>query len=218
MPQSTLKIDSGLLQQLKARTPEFMSVTAVVNLLVHNALNEIDSPTILGRALRPDPSKAVNKEEEERVRAREAQLQEELVHKPAPKRKTSHSVPEELAIFEPMIRAYWAAKPKTKTAAAWNLLMRELNKIHDQHGPDVVEEQLLQAEANRWQSITLKNYEQFGVKQPHRPGQAQEPEIKHPAYKVFRASDLGPEWGRTQDPEDWPESQTGGKGVLEGMF
>ena len=216
--QSTLKLDPEVMSLLKAKTPNCASLTSIANLLLLSALEGDDTVIKLGRALRPDPSKAVNKEEEERVRAREAQLQEELIHKPAPKRKTSHSVPDELATFEPMIRAYWAAKPKTKTAAAWNLLMRELNKIHDQHGPDVVEEQLLQAEANRWQSITLKNYEQFGVKQPHRPGQAQEPPAKHPAYKVFRADDLGPEWGRTQDPEDWPESQTGGKGVLEGMF
>ena len=56
-------------------------------------------------------------------------------------------------------------------SAAWSLLMRELNKINDQYGSDVLEEQLLQAEANRWQSITLKNYEQFGVKHgsPPRP-------------------------------------------------
>ena len=72
-------------------------------------------------------------------------------------------MPKASKTFEPQIRAYWAAKPKTKTAAAWKLLMRELNKINDQYGSDVLEEQLLQAEANRWQSITLKNYEQFGV-------------------------------------------------------
>ena len=95
-----------------------------------------------------------------------------------------------------MIRAYWAAKPKTKTAAAWSILMRELNKINDQYGSDVLEEQLLQAEANRWQSITLKNYEQFGVNTPHRPGQSPEPEFKHPAHEVFTAAEpfAKPEW------------------------
>ena len=56
------------------------------------------------------------------------------------------------------------------------------------------EEQLEQGINGRWNGITLKNYEEFGVSRSHRPGQSPEPEVKHPAHKVFRASDLGPEW------------------------
>ena len=41
--------------------------------------------------------------------------------------------------------------------------MRELTKIQDNYGDDVVRDQLVLAEAQRFQSITLKNYEQFGV-------------------------------------------------------
>ena len=211
--QYNLKIDPQVMSLLKAKTPNCASLTSIANLLLLSALESNDTVITLGRALRPDPSKAVNKEEEERVRAREADLRAEEIHAPvAPKRKPSHDVPEGLLTFEPMIRAYWAAKPKTKTAAAWKLLMRELNKIHDQYGSDVLEEQLLQAEANRWQSITLKNYEEFGVSRAHRPGQSNEPEFKHPAHQVFTAEEhyAKPEWDVTPP--------AGSVGVLDGAF
>ena len=201
--QSTLKIDPEVMSLLKQKTPKYLSVTGVANLLLQQALASEDAVLTLGSVQGRDPSKAVNRKEEERAGAREVVLSESLraeeVHNPsAPKRKPAacHKVDEELSAYEPQIRAYWAAKPKTKTAAAWKLLMRELNKINDQYGSDVLEEQLLQAEANRWQSITLKNYEQFGVKQAHRPGQSPEPEFKHPAHQVFTAAEQfsKPEW------------------------
>ena len=161
-----------------------VSRQAFTNLLPLQALTSSSEALTLGSVQGRDPSKAVNKKEEER--AREDALRAEEIHAPVAKAQAipCHT-PEGLKTFEPMIRAYWAAKPKTKTAAAWKLLMRELNKINDQYGSDVLEEQLLQAEANRWQSITLKNYEEFGVSRAHRPGQSPEPEFKHPAHEVF---------------------------------
>ena len=201
--QSTLKIDPEVMSLLKQKTPKYLSVTGVANLLLQQALTSSSDVLTLGSVQGRDPSKAVNRKEEERAGAREVVLSEavraEEVHNPsAPKRKPAgcHKVDEELSAFEPQIRAYWAVKPKTKTDAAWKLLMRELNRIHDKYGSDVLEEQLLQAEANRWQSITLKNYEEFGVSRAHRPGQSNEPEFKHPAHEVFRAEDLyaKPEW------------------------
>ena len=209
--QSTLKIDPEVMSLLKQKTPKYLSVTGVANLLLQQALTSSSEVLTLGSVQGRDPSKAVNRKEEER--AREDALRAEEIHAPVtPKRKPSHDVPEGLKTFEPMIRAYWAAKPKTKTAAAWKLLMRELNKINDQYGSDVLEEQLLQAEANRWQSITLKNYEEFGVSRAHRPGQSPEPEFKHPAHEVFRAEDLyaKPEWQDATPP--------GSVGVLDGAF
>lgn len=50
--------------------------------------------------------------------------------------------------------------------------MRELTKIQDNYGDDVVRDQLVLAEAQRFQSITLKNYEQFGVPKSNAPTQA----------------------------------------------
>ena len=212
MAAQKIAIDIEILDRLKAHKPRWHTLNGFTNDCLLQFLDTSfcseEAVVTLGSVQGRDPSKAVNKKEKERARARarDCELQREEAHAPsAPKINTTtcHKVDEELSAFEPQIRAYWAAKPKTKTAAAWKLLMRELNKINDQYGAEVLEEQLLQAEANRWQSITLRNYEQFGVNTPHRPGQSPEPEFKHPAHEVFRAEDLyaKPEW---QTPAEAP--------------
>ena len=61
--------------------------------------------------------------------------------------------------------------------------MRELNKINDQYGSDVLEEQLLQAEANRWRASPSRTTK-VRHRRAHRPGQSPEPEVKHPAQGV----------------------------------
>lgn len=63
--------------------------------------------------------------------------------------------------------------------------MTGLTKIQDKYGDDVVEEQLMAAINGRWNGITLKNYEEFGKAKP-KPAWQAEPEVKHPAYKVFK--------------------------------
>ena len=188
--QSTLKIDPEVMSLLKAKTPNCASLTSIANLLLLSALERDDTVITLGRALRPDPSKAVNKERRG-TRAR-GSAQEELVHKPAPKRKPAqcHKVPEELITFEPLIRAYWKVKPNKKTKNSWDVMNRELIKIRELYGDEVVEQQLKLARDQEFLGITLDKYEKYGRKPSHRPGQAQEPEFKHPAHKVFTADEI----------------------------
>ena len=71
--------------------------------------------------------------------------------------------------------------------------MTEL-KSRDAHGADVVTNQLIEAEAG-WQGIKLSNYEKLVPQCP--ASSTPEPDTKHPAHQVFKASDLGPEWDRT---------------------
>ena len=177
MPQQTLKVDPEIMESLKAKTPKHLTVTGVANMLLQQALDDIGPVITLG-GHSPTLSKAVPavnasslEEANKETRAREAALRAEEIHAPAApvRRPPSHNVVPALAAFEPQIRAYWAVKPKTKSAAAWNLLMRELKKILDQYGDQAITTQLELAEANRWQSITLANYEKFATN--HRPGQ-----------------------------------------------
>ena len=102
-----------------------------------------------------------------------------------------------------MIRAYWAAKPKTKTAAAWKLLMRELNKIN------------ANTAQRCWKSSCCRPRPTAGRASPsgttsssastRRTAQANHQSLssKHPAHEVFRAEDLyaKPEW---QTPAEAP--------------
>ena len=67
---------------------------------------------------------------------------------------------------------------------AYQLLIgsKGLGGICKQHGQNAVKDQLEEAIANKWQSITLKNYEAYG-----RPQKAdKEPVTGHPAGRVFR--------------------------------
>ena len=88
------------------------------------------------------------------------------------KRNKEKEIPGNLIGHEDLIRAYWKAKPKTKTDAAWKLLMTELTKIQDGYGDAALRAQLELAEANRWQGITLSNYERFGLPKSNAPAQS----------------------------------------------
>ena len=171
MPALNVRVDQELWSALEAQKPHFLSSTAYLNLIIHQAVDggfTLGKPTAERREVLP--SKAVNKEKDVEIslRAEEAHIPAAAIKKAKP----THDVPGCLFPHEDLIRSYWKAKPKTKTQAAWDLLMRELTKIQDNYGDDVVRDQLVLAEAQRFQSITLKNYEQFGVPKSNAPTQA----------------------------------------------
>ncbi len=152
MPAINVRVDQQLWSAFEAQKPHFLSSTAHLNLLISKAVDEanrLDGATepasgqhSLGRS--PSKSSSLNKRD-----------------KDVP--KSEKEIPGNLWGHAEKIRAYWKAKPKTKTDAAWKLLMAELIKIQEAHSDRVVDEQLVLAEANRWQGITLANYERFGV-------------------------------------------------------
>ena len=116
-------------------------------------------------------------------------------------------IPDKLRDFDQQIRDFWKVKKGSKNRTAWNRQMTQLIAMLDKYGPRVVGEQLDEgALKGTWQAITVKQYEQWG--KPKNNGF--EPMQNHPAQKVFKASDLGPEWER-----NLPPSATGGKGVLD---
>ena len=94
------------------------------------------------------------------LRAEEAHVSEQTIKSPP---RQTKELPGNLLAHDDLVRAYWKAKPKNKTAAAWKLLMTELTKIQDGYGDAALRTQLELAEANRWQGITLANYERFGL-------------------------------------------------------
>ena len=58
--------------------------------------------------------------------------------------------------------------------------------IKKKYGEDAAKEQLTLAIANEWQSITLKNHENFSVNK--KQNWSPEPTTGHPAQRVFTAS------------------------------
>lgn len=83
-----------------------------------------------------------------------------------PRKGTSwkKTIPLVLDCHSDVILAFWDHKAGAKSEAAWKLLLTELSKIQERYGERVVRDQLELAAANRFKSVTLKNYEQFGIK------------------------------------------------------
>ena len=148
--QTRIAIDQSILDKIDEIRPQYMDRTTFINFQLDNSLTLDERPS-RPQAGSPtegvSPSKAVNKRNKEK------------------------EIPGNLIGHEDLICAYWKAKPKTKTDAAWKLLMTELAKIQDGYGDAALRTQLELAEANRWQGITLANYERFGL--PKGNGSAQ---------------------------------------------
>ena len=200
MSYTNVRVHESLMQQIEARRTGWQSTTAIVNDLIASALAGQVTLNVPSRQA-PGPTKgggSSNKEEEERVRA----LSIEGMPVPPTQGKP---IDPELELHCALIRDFWRTKKGSKGERAWQLLMTGLKAIQKAYGDSVVKEQLELAINGRWASVTLANYERF------RPTkQSFDAPANHPAHKVFKADDLGPEW-------DVP-SVTGGKGVLEGMF
>ena len=195
MPTTPIRVDNDLLQRIEQVKPSFLSTTAFFQLLANDALNaQFDKNPLSPLTIPPYPtlpqteqsqsSKGVERENDnERKRVVvsgregvELSLQAEEAHiEPAAleavKRKptTIRDIPPNLICHDDLIEACWKAKPKTKTQAAWNLLIGELTRMQERYGDSVLRDQLKLAEANRWQGVTVRNYEQFGMDKPKTP-------------------------------------------------
>ena len=93
-------------------------------------------------------------------------------------------IPNSLEFCKDLVIKFWAVKSGAKSEEAFKLLigLKGLGGIYSKYNASAVTDQLEEAIANKWQSITLKNYEAFG-----RPKNAdKEPVTNHPAGRVFR--------------------------------
>ena len=95
---------------------------------------------------------------------------------------------EELEFCKDLIVKFWAEKSGAKSEEAFKLLTGHYGllgirrKYGLKDGEKAVKEQLEEAIANKWKSITLKNYEAFG-----RPQKAdKEPVTGHPAQRLWK--------------------------------
>ena len=93
-------------------------------------------------------------------------------------------IPKSLEFCKDLIVKFWAVKKGFHTEDAFKLLIgpKGLAGIYTNHGQSAVLDQLEEAIAHQWQSVTLKNYEAFG-----RPQKAdKEPVTGHPAQRLWK--------------------------------
>ena len=101
---------------------------------------------------------------------------------------TENQIPQEFHYCKDLIAKFWSVKSGAKSEEAFKLLIgsKGLKGIATKYGKGTgvgaVLDQLEEAIANKWQSITLKNYEAYG-----RPKNAdKEPVTGHPAQRVWK--------------------------------
>ena len=112
--------------------------------------------------------------------------------------KRKKIAPEQLRPYWDKIESFWRVKQGSKNLQAYTLQVTELEKILEHLGKDVLVDQLDAAcMAGTWSQINFKRTLQFIERdKKSKP----EPEMKHPAYKVHTAKDLGYDNGPTKNP------------------
>ena len=175
MTTTQIRIDTAVLQRLEAQKPRYLTTTGFISQIVEQALDGVLTLTEPKATPQAGPqreakslcSSVLNKRDiDVSLQAEEAHIEPAALE--AVKRKPTFvkSIPPNLTCHDDLIEAYWKAKPKTKTQAAWNLLIGELTRMQERYGDSVLRDQLKLAEANRWQGVTVRNYEQFGMDKP----------------------------------------------------
>ena len=205
MPKFTLILSDSHLNWLKANSSNLRTKSAIIRDLIESEMRILDSEGRLP-AYRVGAGEQFSKEESQKLLLEEINhpsnfsskkifppfgLLGESVgreHEGTPRNPPFEKrIPNLLKKHEKDILEFFAKKPGEHNKNAWTRLMTGLMGIHQLDGDSAVEKQLKQGIEEGWRSITLANYKKWGKIKPK--FQQQEPETKHPAYKVFSAED-----------------------------
>ena len=205
MPKFTLILSDSHLNWLKANSSNLRTKSAIIRDLIESEMRILDSEGRLP-AYRVGAGEQFSKEESQKLLLEEinhpSNFSSKKIFPPfgllgesvgreheGPPRKPPFEkrIPNLLKKHEKDILEFFAKKPGEHNKNAWTRLMTGLMGIHQLDGDSAVEKQLKQGIEEGWRSITLANYKKWGKIKPK--FQQQEPETKHPAYKVFSAED-----------------------------
>jgi len=182
-----IRIRPKLYQEIKDEMPEiFADTTTWVNYLVQVGYNYHMGLDPCGRLGKPTDRK---EKRERREVLPIPYIEENRINKEKNKKWIfrENYIPDfPFKSYKSLIINFWAEKSGAKSEEAFKLLIgkKGLRGIYDKYGDNAVKDQLEEAIANKWQSITLKNYEAYG-----RPKNAdKEPVTNHPAGRVFTAA------------------------------
>tara|TARA_R100000781_G_scaffold106055_1_gene69972 strand:+ start:215 stop:802 length:588 start_codon:yes stop_codon:yes gene_type:complete len=191
MTTNSIRIYPENYHYLNAEKPKSRSMTAHINMILENRKNGLDTC---------DTLKIPNERERETKKEGGILSNTNRVPNSINKEKenlkkkrfkfSADLIPFELETASSLIVDFWHSKKGKKTEAAFNLLMGEkgLIGIKKKYGEDAVKDQITLAIANEWQSITLKNYENFCVSNKNKWPFDPEPPTGHPAQRLFTAS------------------------------
>ena len=212
MKRITVTISEVTEAKLKEKKPEYLSLSKYINMILESSLDNLDSLVRLpayrvgaeeiSTKLDTNISTPVNEDKvhfessnfsskEKNLKNSISVLGEDVGRESEGNPKNTPlpydfktSIPDKLKPYVDKIASFWRVKKGTKNRLAWSLQMTELEKILDNLGKKVLEEQLDQAcMAGTWQQINYNRTVKWSDK-------AEEvKQNKHPAHKVFKASD-----------------------------
>lgn len=214
MKRITVTISEVTEAKLKEKKPTYLSLSKYINMILESSLDNLDSlvrlPAYRVGAEETSTNKDVNtstpvnedkvhfessnfSSKEKNLKNSISVLGEDVGRESEGNPKNTPlpydfetSIPDKLKPYSDKIASFWRVKKGTKNRLAWSLQMGELEKILDNLGKKVLVEQLDQAcMAGTWQQINYNRTVKWSDK-------AEEvKQNKHPAHKVFKASDLG---------------------------
>ena len=140
----TITIPDSVMADVELHKPRSLSLAAFCALLIDRGLTSDPTTQTMGEpAARRASSKAVSSS------------------KNSLNKSFSMSLPAELEPERAQVLEFWKIKRGSKGETAWKLLTGELLKIQQKYGDAVLREQLALGINGKWQSITLRNFEQF---------------------------------------------------------
>ena len=192
MTTTSVRIDTEVLQRLEGIKPRYITTTGFLSQIVEQHIEERVDETLKG-SLQPSkghhaskPAVEISERSEEQpykelsLRAEEAHVEAEAleaVRAPSGLKRSQVTraidpAYQSLQCHADLIEEFWRAKKGRRSDRSWVLLLNGLTAIQSAYGDRVVREQLELAAANGWSSITLANYEKFGLPQRNAPAQA----------------------------------------------
>ena len=214
MKRITVTISEVTEAKLKKKKPEYLSLSKYINMILESSLDNLDSLVRLpayrvgaeetSTNIDLNTSTPVNEDKvhfkssnffskEKNLKNSIAVLGEDVGRESEGNPKNTPlpydfetSIPDKLKPYSDKIASFWRVKKGTKNRLAWSLQMCELEKILDNLGKKVLIEQLDQAcMAGTWKQINYNRTIEYSDKKEEIK------QNKHPAHKVFKASDLG---------------------------
>ncbi len=214
MKRITVTISEVTEAKLKKKKPEYLSLSKYINMILETSLDNLDSLVRLP-AYRVGAEESSNNidtkistptnednvhfessnfsSKKENLKNSISVLGEDVGRESEGNPKNTPlpydfetSIPDKLKPYSDKIASFWRVKKGTKNRLAWSLQMGELEKILDNLGKKVLVEQLDQAcMAGTWKQINYNRTIEYSDKKE------EVKQTKHPAHKVFKASDLG---------------------------
>ena len=182
METQSIEIDKGLIELCHSKKERWHTLKGFIMDMVLLGIQTKYKDLTTYDTMKTDRQKEKNKEEREVFYTSiEEKKNKEKIKKWV---FTENKIPKSLEFCKDLIVKFWGVKKGFRTEEAFKLLIgpKGLNGISTNHGQSAVLDQLEEAIAHQWQSVTLKNYEAFG-----RPKNAdKEPVTGHPAQRVWK--------------------------------